>query len=378
MTREFDVTTKAFVEDGFVLPEAKSRVGWRDIDSLFVATDFGPGSLTKSGYPRIVKEWRRGTPLTDAAPVFEGQPDDVSVSAVRSKTPGYERDWVSRAVTLLDQRAVPAPRREALKIEKPDDAAGVCRSRSALHRTPHGVGSRGQDVSRRGPAGVRPRGLPQRRAKIRHAVRADRAQVAGRFFAEPAATSLLNELDNVRNRLYVLTREAGKWRREELPGAPQLQQVSASPIDPDESDDYFMTVTDYLTPTSLYFGTLGKGPAERLKEGPSFFDAEGLAVTQHEAVSKDGTRIPYFQVARRDLSLNGRNPTLLYGYGGFEISMTPGYQPVTGAAWLEARRRVRRRQHPRRRRVRAQVASGGARSRIATRPTTISSPWPRT
>jgi prolyl oligopeptidase len=91
VSREFDVPSKSFVKDGFILPEAKSRIGWRDLDSLFVATDFGSGSLTNSGYPRVVKEWRRGTPLDQAAPVFEGQPEDVSVSATRSQTPGYER-----------------------------------------------------------------------------------------------------------------------------------------------------------------------------------------------------------------------------------------------------------------------------------------------
>src|SRR5262249_41811547 len=135
---------------------------------------------------------------------------------------------------------------------------------------------------------------------------------------------LLNELDNVRNRVYVLTRKDGAWNREELPGAPKLSTVGVSAIDPDESDDYFMTVTGYLTPTSLYLGTAGKGPAEKIKSLPAFFKAKGLAVSQHEAVSKDGTRIPYFQVAREGLEPNGKNPTLLYGYGGFEIPMVPG------------------------------------------------------
>jgi prolyl oligopeptidase len=119
-------------------------------------------------------------------------------------------------------------------------------------------------------------------------------------------------------------------------GAPEFSTVSASPVEPDDSDDYFMTVTGYLAPTSLLYGTLGKGPAEKLKESPAFFNAEGLAVSQHEATSKDGTKVPYFQVARRNLDLNGANPTLLYGYGGFEIAMVPGYQATTGAAWLES------------------------------------------
>src|SRR5262249_19850562 len=100
VVREFDVKTKAFVKDGFVLPEAKSQVGWRSLDSVFVCTDFGPGSLTKSGYPRIVKEWKRGTPVTAAELVFEGKAEDVSVGAYRDLTEGFERDFVTRAVTF--------------------------------------------------------------------------------------------------------------------------------------------------------------------------------------------------------------------------------------------------------------------------------------
>jgi prolyl oligopeptidase len=146
---------------------------------------------------------------------------------------------------------------------------------------------------------------------------------------------LLNELDNVRNRLYVLTRTEGTWRREELPGVPQSSSASAWAVDSDKSDDYFVYLSDYLTPPTLSLGTLGKGPAQKVKAGPAFFNAAGLSVNQHEAVSKDGTRIPYFEVARKGLVLEGKNPTLLYGYGGFEIPLVPGYDPTAGAAWME-------------------------------------------
>jgi prolyl oligopeptidase len=109
--------------------------------------------------------------------------------------------------------------------------------------------------------------------------------------------------------------------------------VSAGGVDPDESDDFFMTTSGYLTPTSLLVGTVG-GTPEKLKELPAFFDASGLEVSQHFAVSKDGTRVPYFQVARKGIESSGDHPTLLYGYGGFEVSMTPDYNPRVGLAWL--------------------------------------------
>jgi prolyl oligopeptidase len=148
-------------------------------------------------------------------------------------------------------------------------------------------------------------------------------------------TILVNELDNVKNRVYALSRTEGRWSREPLPGMPEFGTVVATAVDDEESDDYFLTVTDYVTPTSLSLGSVGRGPAEKLKQLPAFFDASGLVVSQHETASKDGTRIPYFQVSRKELALDGKNPTLLYGYGGFEISMLPDYRGGIGAAWLE-------------------------------------------
>lgn len=151
---------------------------------------------------------------------------------------------------------------------------------------------------------------------------------------------LLNELDNVHNRLYVLTppaEEGAAWTRAPLPGVPDRVTAGVGAVDEQESDDYFLRVDGYLTPPTLALGTIGEGDAATLKTGPAFFDTEGLAVTQHEATSLDGTKVPYFQVAPQDLSLNGANRTLLYGYGGFEISLVPRYNPLVGAGWLESR-----------------------------------------
>jgi prolyl oligopeptidase len=146
---------------------------------------------------------------------------------------------------------------------------------------------------------------------------------------------IVNELDNVRNRLYTLTLRAdGDWQRTPL-AAPAFGTVSANAVDSDESDEFFLSVTDFLTPSTLAIGTIGHDARTVLKQLPGFFDKTGLAITQHEALSKDGTRVPYFQVARENLALDGKNPTLLYGYGGFEVSMTPSYSGGIGAAWLE-------------------------------------------
>ncbi len=121
---------------------------------------------------------------------------------------------------------------------------------------------------------------------------------------------------------------------EPIRGVQEFAQVSVGAVDEEESDEFFLTVTDYITPTTLYLGTAGNPAIEKLKALPEFFDASDLQVQQFEATSKDGTKIPYFQVSHKDLKLDGTNATLLYGYGGFEIALTPNYSATTGTAWL--------------------------------------------
>jgi prolyl oligopeptidase len=146
---------------------------------------------------------------------------------------------------------------------------------------------------------------------------------------------VVNELDNVRNKLYVWTHDGGEWKREALAGLPEFGTVSVSAVDSHSTDDYWATVNDFLTPTSLYWGQLEKGPPQVLKSMPAFFDATGMTVAQNEATSADGTKVPYFLVSKEALKLDGKSPTVLYGYGGFEVSMTPSYVASIGEAWLE-------------------------------------------
>jgi prolyl oligopeptidase len=335
VVREFDPKTKQFVKDGFTLPEAKSDVGWKDADTLFVGTDFGPGSLTNSGYPRVIKEWKRGTPLADAKTVFEGKPEDVSVGAFRTTEKGFEREFVIRSITFFTHELFHHKDGKLTKVEVPHDVRSVGVNRDLLFvelRTPWSVGGKTYPAGALIAADFDAFMKGERKFDVLFEP-TERKSLAGRSVFRDRV--VLNELDNVKNRLYVLTRKDGKWERQEMAGAPKLDTVSVSPIDPDESDDYFMTVDGYLTPPTLSYGTLGKGPPEKIKQSPSFFNAEGLTVTQHEATSKDGTKIPYFQVSRENLKLDGTNPTLLTGYGGFQISRLPGYSGGVGAAWLE-------------------------------------------
>ena len=336
VVREFDLDRKAFVDGGFSLPEAKSRVAWRGRESLFVATDFGPGSLTASGYPRSVREWTRGTPLPQAEVVFEGQPDDMAVGASRDLTPGFERDFLIRQITFWTNEFFLRRDGHLLKIDKPDDAnASVHREWLLIElRSPWTV----EETTY--PAGALLAANFEAFLKGDRTLHVlfeptDRTSLAA--WAGTRNHILLTTLDNVRNRISALTFTDGTWHREPLTGVPDIGTATVSPVDEIESDDYWLLTSSPLEPSTLSLGSAAtptKTP-EKLKHTPAFFDASGMKVEQYEAVSQDGTRIPYFQIGRADLPADGSTPTLLYGYGGFEIPLVPGYNPVSGVAWLE-------------------------------------------
>ena len=331
VVREFDVETRTFVADGFSLPVAKSQVSWIDKDTLFVGTDFGKGSMTTSGYPRVAKVWKRGTPLGQAKVVFEGLETDMEAVAYHDPAPGFERDFLFRKPTFFTNEffllAKDGSRR---KVEVPLDAE------PSLHREWLTVKLRTSWTV----------GGKTYAAGSLLAAKFDDFMAGKRDFAvlfQPSPTTsledatwtrnrlVLNVMDDVKNRLSVLT--PGTWKAEPLKGAPAMGTTSVSAVDDDASDDFFMTTRDFLTPDSLYLGTLGQEP-RLLKSLPAFFDAGDLEVTQHFTPSKDGTRIPYFQVSRKGLKLDGTNPTLLDGYGGFEVSSVPFYSGAVGRAWL--------------------------------------------
>jgi len=333
VVREFDLTNKQFVADGFVLPEAKSDVAWRDRDTLYVGTDYGPGSLTRSGYPRVIKEWKRRTPLTEAKLIFEGKPEDVGVSASVDHDHGITYEFIRREATFFTSEVLVRRGDEWVKVQKPDDAVVDTFAGQLLLRLRSDWTVGGQTHAAGSLLAVDFEGfLRGERSFFTLFEPTERTSLAG--LSATRNFLILNTLDNVRSRLFALKLENGAWVRTPL-DVPPFGNVSASGVDADESDDYFMTVSDFLTPSSLELGTIGQSQRERLKTLPAFFDADGLEISQHEATSKDGTRIPYFQVSRAGLKLKGKNPTLLYGYGGFEIPLLPGYNAGVGSAWLE-------------------------------------------
>jgi prolyl oligopeptidase len=331
--REFDLIGKDFVSDGFTLPEAKSSVAWRDADTLYVGTDFGPGSLTDSGYPRVVKAWRRGTALDQAETVFAGEPADVRVRATVVHDRGHTYEFVIRSITFYSDETLLLRDGAWIELDKPADARVstfadrlllTLRSDWALNGVTHPAGALLAIPVEDFLAGNRDFAV-----LFRPEPRKSLAGVSGTH-----GHLILNELENVRNQLMILTPGNGEWHRQPLE-TPGFGTVSAWGVDPDASDDYWLTRSDFLTPSSLYLGTIGGPAPEQLKSLPAFFRTDGLQIEQHHAPSHDGTLVPYFQVSPKDLKLNGRNPTLLDGYGGFEISRLSNYDPLIGAGWLE-------------------------------------------
>ena len=333
VVREFDLQAKQFIETGFKLPEAKSQVAWRDRDTLYVGTDFGPGSLTDSGYPRIIKEWKRGTDLKEAKTVFEGKAEDVSVDASVVHDHGRTYEFITRGTTFFTSQDFVRRGDQWVKIDKPDDAIVSTFDDQLLLR----LRSDWKVDDKTYPAGaLLARDFDQYMNGERHfeSLFTPSERTSLESMSDSKNYLLLNVLENVRSKLYALKRSEGPWTRIALE-APEFGSASISGVDRDETDDYFLTLTDFLTPSSLYMGVIGHAQRQKIKNLPSFFDASGLEITQREAVSSDGTKVPYFQVSRKGVALDGKTQTLLYGYGGFEIPMLPGYNASVGSAWLE-------------------------------------------
>lgn len=331
VSREFDVRTRQFVKEGFVVPEAKGSVSWRDANTLYVQTDFGPGTLTQSGYPRIARAWKRGTPLSSAQTVFEGQASDVRVACQAVHTPERRYDVLSRRITFYTSHTHVLEGGRSVRLEIPDDAIFGGFFKNQLLVRLRSDWTAGQTLYKQG-------------AMI--SIDYDRYLKGDRRFAtilEPNERSsidshsntrdllLVEMLDHVRSQIWGFRFNDGSWHRERIK-TPPLGTVSMGSTD-EQSNRWFFTYEGFLTPTSLH-SVSDQGDMGKVKELPAFFDGSGLEVSQSEAVSKDGTRIPYFLVRPKGAKADGSSPTLLYAYGGFEISMVPHYSGVLGAAWL--------------------------------------------
>ncbi len=331
--REFDVEAKAFVKGGFQTPLAKTNVDWVDANTLFVGTDFGKGTLTTSGYARQARRWKRGTPLASAEVVFEGLETDMAASANHDDTPGFERDLLIRTPTFFTNEYFLLNKDGSrTKLDVPADAhAGFHREWFVVQpRTAWTVGGHtyagGSLLVIKADAFLK----GERTFDVLFEP-TPASSLAGVAWTRHRAILHLNE--DVKNRLVEVRHGKGGWTRKPLTWAPAIGTLALRPVDADTSDDCWLVTSDFQTPTTLSLVAAGKAP-ERLKALPALFDASKLETTQHFAVSKDGTRVPYFMVAPKGMKLDGSHPTHLYAYGGFEVSQIPGYNAPLGRAWL--------------------------------------------
>jgi prolyl oligopeptidase len=334
VTREFDLVSKTWVKDGFVRAEAKGALGWINKDTVYVYTDFGPGSLTSSGYPNIVKEWKRGTALAAAKPVYEGRPGDMYISAARDHTPGFQRDFVFRTIAFYkDEMYLRKPDGSLARIDAPDSAQkSVHKEWLVLQlREPYEAGGRTWQSGSLIATGFEDF-MSGRREFVALFEPTTNSSLAGHAWTRDHL--VLNVMEDVKNLLLVLTPGKGQWSRAAFTGAPTFGTTDVQAVDPDESNAVWLVSADFLTPTTLSIADIG-GKPELLKSNPAFFDGSKHVIEQHFATSKDGTRVPYFLVRPKGLASDGSAPTLLYGYGGFEVAMTPTYSGSIGKAWLE-------------------------------------------
>ncbi|MEM7662283.1 MAG: prolyl oligopeptidase family serine peptidase [Pseudomonadota bacterium] len=341
VNREFDLISKSFVESGFETPEAKQGVSWVDADTLLIATDWGGdgSTLTESGYPSIVKRWKRGAPLEEAETLVAGEKTDVGVwpftlefedgrrlqGAVESDTFFTSKYFLIGNDGSLRQLPVP-PKSSPGSVYK-----GQLMVALQQDWTPDGSDTElqsGNLVAFDFDAWLETGELGDVDTVFEPGPRQSFEGVS-----RSGDTALISINDNVAGKVLRLDRSDDGWVMSpvDLPGTGQVNLAFAS----SRTSTAFFNYEDFLTPASLLSYDSETGEMTPLKSVPAKFDTSGLTVQQFEATSTDGTSVPYFVIHKEDIPLDGSTPTLLYGYGGFQVSLTPGYAPVTGKLWLE-------------------------------------------
>ncbi|WP_431711142.1 prolyl oligopeptidase family serine peptidase [Glutamicibacter uratoxydans] len=335
--REFDLQTLEFVSSGFELPVGKTVVSWENEDNLLVAIATNEQDTTRSTYARCTRRLKRGQTLDQAEVIFEVDAEHVGGWAHFDSTPGFERVVTLDAIDFYNSRTGVIVDGVHSPIEAPTDV------RVHLHRqyvlfAPQTDWLHQEQVIPAGSLAIAELASFLADGTIEQLVFVPDARTSLESFTFTAGHLLLTVLQDVVSQVRVLDLAPG-FPSVELPAADELLSISVGAVDdedPQAGDDYWMTITGFTRPTTLLRGTVG-AELEVIKSSPERFDASGLEVTQHFATSTDGTRVPYFQVAEKGLALDGQNPVLMDGYGGFQASLTPAYSAALGTGWLSRR-----------------------------------------
>jgi prolyl oligopeptidase len=337
--REFDLNDKRFVTDGFTLSRGKQSAAWEDADDLLVAREWSPGDLTTSGYPFIVKRVRRGQPVSSAVEIFRGSKSDggygVAPQALHDGA-GHNAIIIARPLsTFTAEYYIMTPSGpQKLNVPFKSQPAGLVAGRLLFiiqedwnlngSAFPQGsLVSLDLAASLADPKNLKPTLVyaPGPRETLDNV-------------AQTSSRVLLTTYENVRGRAWVYTPIAGDaWSKQRL-ALPENSSIVIDDAD-QHGETAYLTVTSFLTPPTLWQLDAGTGQVAVVKTSPARFDASNDVVEQREAVSKDGTHVPYFIVHPKNMKLDGNNPTLLYAYGGFDVSLTPSYSGIIGKLWLE-------------------------------------------
>ncbi|MEQ1756140.1 MAG: prolyl oligopeptidase family serine peptidase [Micropepsaceae bacterium] len=335
--REYDLKSKTFMDGGFKLSAGKQNVDWLDQDTLYVSREWGPGTMTESGYPYIVKKWTRGTKIDDAVEVYRGKQTDVAAGggAWRDENGKVQAVIFFRYPSFFETEYYLSTDNGPVKLPFP-----LKSSLKALvaHQL---ILTLDDDWKWNGKSYAKGAVLSFNLDDIRK----DSANANATLIFAPGPRESVEEVsstrnllllavyENVKGGLYAFSFEGGTWLKKKLtlPANATINILSTR----NEDDAVFVNAASFVEPDGLYFGDASKNNLERVKSLPARFDASRIQVDQFEAASTDGTKIPYFIVHRKDIKLDGTNPTLLYGYGGFQVSMTPSYSGTVGKLWLE-------------------------------------------
>lgn len=336
VVREYDYQTRQFVVDGFTVPEAKSSITAVTEDLILIGSDFGPGSLTDSGYPRVIKQWQRGTALADAKTIFEVQSTDLSAGSAVLVDGAKTYVLLTRAVDFFNQEVFIREGDQPLRqLPIPSTAEILSLNDGYLY------------VQLKAKIDVDGKSFPAN-SVVRFLLQESSMKNAELVFAAEDKQAVdhvqvtkqglfITILNNIRSQVLLVTEQAGVWSKKVLP-LPANGIISFKYKNEDDPTAFStMTYTDHLTPPSLY-RVDDQDPdykTELLKGGRERFDKTPYEVVQQFATSADGTQVPYFVIKKKGLVLDGKNPTLLYGYGGFEVPMLPSYSGVIGKAWLD-------------------------------------------
>ena len=333
IVKEFDVTTKQFIENGFSIEESKGSASYVDENTLIVTSDFGEGTMTTSGYPRQAKLWKRGTFLKDAQLIYEGETSDVRTWGGVLRDGSEAFTLISRSLTTFSSQNLIWMNNEISKLDIPDDArlSGVLNNQLIVQlKSDWTVQSNTYNTGTL--LSLNFRELLKGNKEIQVIIEPDEFSSISQV-STTKNKLLIGLLTNVISELHTYSFSKGTWSGEKV-NAPDFGRISIVGTD-DLTDQYFFNFQNFITPSTLYSADARDNTFKAHKSLPAFFDASRYEVTQYKAKSKDGTMVPYFMVAAKDIKNDGTNPTLVYAYGGFEISSQPFYAATFGVSWLD-------------------------------------------